>query len=192
MVDMAPDEQRPRRRRWLRVLLVLVLVFGLALVALIAWVTSPAAEQLARRLAIAEGSKLLGEDLFVRELEVLSLRPLQVGVGGLTVHSRDAGRAGLPLLQVDRVDVTLGSLLALRERRVQIDGLVLERPRARVALNAGQIRDYAALIALLKKPKPEGETRAPWRVDLRRVSVDAGIRRRAGRVEAGDPAGRGS
>ena len=174
MVDVLPDEQAPRRRRWLRVLLLLLIAGAIGLGAVLAWVQSPAAAELARRALVREGSRILGEDVFVRELELRSLSPLRVGLGGLTVHSSQPEREGQPLVRLNRLDVTLGELGALRDRLVVLENVIVERPRARVALDGGSVRDFAALITMLKAPKPAGGTGRPWRVDVRRVAVDDG------------------
>ena len=157
---------------------------GLALVAAIAWVQSPAAAEVARRLLVAEGSRVLGEDLAVRHLEMRSLSPLRVTVRGVRVHSAQTETLGLPLVQLDALDVSLGDLGSLRDRLVVVDEIALARPRARVALDGGQLRDFAALMAMLKAPKPAGPRPArPWRVDVRRVSIDDG----GARISAAPP-----
>ena len=176
-----PDSFEPpsRARRLLRGLLVLALLSAVVVAGVVTWLRSDAAADLARRIANAELSRLVGEDVFIEDIELAQVLPPRAIVRGLTVHSASEETAGLPLLRVERVEVLLGRDLDLAERLIPLDEVVVTRPRARVALDKGQPRDFADLVEKLKKTDgaDDGPPKKPVRVDVRRVEVDdAGAR----------------
>jgi hypothetical protein len=146
------------QRGWLRVVIASLLFLGTS-VGLVAWVESDQSEERIRQLLIREGSKLLGEDLYVQELRVEQLVPPTVSLVGVTVHSGESTHRGQPLLRVDRVDVRFGNPLQLLSRRLDFDAVVLTKPSLRVAVEDGKLRDFEALSARLAEPRREDALR---------------------------------
>ncbi|MCO4770325.1 MAG: hypothetical protein KDA24_09870, partial [Deltaproteobacteria bacterium] len=171
------DDESPRRslaRRLLRGAVVALLLVCALLALAVVWLRSNSAADLGRRIAIEQLSKLVGEDVHLTSIEVLDLLPPRVEVRGLSVHSTSPERMGLPLLLVDRLAVTLGGDPDLERRVIPLDDVSVHRPRARVSLETGRLRDFSGIVELLeKKPEdPNEPTKKPVRVDVRRVEVD--------------------
>ena len=129
------------------------------------WARSDAAMELVRRVAVQQGSRALGMDLFIGQIEVPSLVPLRVRAGTISLHATDAERSGLPLARLDEIEVELGSLWALREQRLEIESLKITAPAVRLALVGGQLRDFAQL---LRRRQPR---RDPLRVQIGELTV---------------------
>ncbi|MBJ94684.1 MAG: hypothetical protein CMP23_09470 [Rickettsiales bacterium] len=151
---IGPD---PGRRRWpgfaqagwLRASIVAVVLFSSS-VGLVAAVGSEPVEERFRRALMHKASDLIGEDLYVRELRVEQVLPPALRLSGVTVHSRDQVRRGQPLLRIDEIELRFGNPLSLLSRRVDLSSVVLTRPAFRLAVEDGQLRDFAGLRELLK------------------------------------------
>jgi len=182
-----------------------VAAFVLVAVAAVAYLRSEDAARRIRSVAAQAASDVLGEDVSIRSVALTELWPPSVELREITIHSRDAEREGLPLASIDRFDVVVGDGLSLRDRFVPLQAVSISRPRARVALHAGKLRDYQALQELLaeERPKPEESLRVHLALlDVAgaavRTSVDplglgastSGIELSFSRDERGDGAGR--
>jgi hypothetical protein len=161
------------RRLWLLLRIVAVLA-ALAFLAA-SYLGSDDAARRAREFAVAAASEILGEDVEIREVRLASLWPPAVELLEVSIHSRDPEREGLPLAAIDRVEVVVGDDLDLRARFVPLEAITVLRPRARIALIGGKLRDYQALQRLLAEPRPAPSK--PVRVHLELVDViDAAVR----------------
>ena len=174
MLDSDDEKpQRSLRRRLLRVAGVSLIVVAFGVVLSLTWLRSEGAAELGRRVAIEQLSELTGEDVYVRHIEVLNLLPPKVEVRGLAVHSAAAGREGLPLAAVDRLEVTLGLDGDLQHKIIPLENVTVSRPRARVALDKGRLSDFPGIAELLKPqsagPRPKKD---PVRVDVRSIQID--------------------
>lgn len=130
---------------------------------------SPDAARRARDLAASVGSTILGEDLAIREVRVTELWPPAIELREITVHSRDAAREGLPLVSIDRLEVVVGDAVDLVDRFIPLEAVSVVRPSARIALQAGKVRDFQALQDLLAEGGEPPEK--PVRVHLALLDV---------------------
>lgn len=121
-----------------------------------------AAERL-RRTVVRIGSAHLGADLYVRNLEIEQLLPPAVVLREITLH--DA--AGMPLGHIDEVRLALDRLPSTR--KLVIRSLQITNPSVRLAVEAGKLRDFAALMNG-KKPGPGAGQ--PLKVQLGALQVD--------------------
>jgi len=151
------------------VLLLLALSAGL-----VAYAESAHSKDRLRQLLIRTGSELLGEDLYIQELQLEHLTPLSVSLLGVTVHSRHGSQRGTPLLRVDRVDLRFGSLLGLLNRELSVESVVISRPSFRVAVEDGKLRDFAGLNELLNQPRNPDALRL-WLGALQLVDAGASV-----------------
>ena len=161
------------QRGWLRVVMTALLLLGTGAGA-VTWVESEQTEERLRQLLVREGSSLLGEDLYVQELQIERLMPPVVSLIGVTVHSRDIARSGQPLLRVERVDVRFGNPARLLSRQLEIESVVLAGPSLRVAVENGKLRDFEALTELLNKPRSP-DAIALWLGALQLIDASANL-----------------
>jgi len=155
------------RRLWIFARIVAVVAAVAVLTA--AYLQSEDAARRIRALASQAASDLLGEDVAIRSVALTEMWPPSVELREITIHSRDPDRVGLPLASIDRLDVAVGDGLDLAERFVPLQAVSVSRPRARIALESGKLRDYQALQELLAQERPRPEK--PLRVHLALLDV---------------------
>ncbi len=135
-MGMARTPKRRRRTRIARLLLGLALLLVAALVSAVLWLQSDDAAERLRLLLVRVGSEQLGGDLYVRDVQVEQLLPPAVRLVEVSFHSDD----GRPLATVDEVRLALD---ALPNREViPIRSLQVVRPRVRLAVEGGKLRDF--------------------------------------------------
>jgi translocation and assembly module TamB len=133
--------KRTTRRRLVRLAVVAGLLIALGLGGLALLRSAFFADQM-RRVLIARGSEALGEDLHVQNLE-LNLWPLGLEVTGVKAHSRDPLRPGQEILDVERI--ALEGIRFRRTGRIEVSRLVVSRPRVRLRVGNGELRDFPGL-----------------------------------------------
>ena len=128
-----------RRRRLIRLFLGLTLLLMAMLVSVSVWLQSDDAAERLRLLLVRVGSEQLGGDLYVRQVHVERLLPPAVTLSEVTLHSAD----GRPLASVEEVRLALEGLPS--REVIPIRSLQIQRPRLRLALDGGVLRDFAHL-----------------------------------------------
>jgi len=130
------------RRRWPRRLALAAGCGALSLLALVAVLRSEPFARYLRGALISSGSAFVEEDLHIQDLE-LQLWPLGMDLVGITAHSRDHLRPGQEILHIDRVSVE--GIRLRGGRRIEIDRLEIDQPRARLRVANGDLRDFPGL-----------------------------------------------
>ena len=121
MSDLPP----PRRRLWLRLLL-LFCIFCAASLSILGWyVTTDSFQRAVRRRVISALEKATGGRVELGELHTIPFR-LRIDARNLTVHGREAADQA-PFLHIDRLQAQL-KIISLVSTTVGLRSLVLERP----------------------------------------------------------------
>jgi translocation and assembly module TamB len=156
---MLPPVRRRRRRDWgrilARILCVLFAIVGLVpvgagLLVRTSW---------ARGIATRETRKVLAQNGVDATYEVgLRLWPLSVGVSNLRVKASDGGT---PFLTAQRA-VARPKIFGLLAGKLVIDQIEIEKPRARVVLRDGKLKNLD--VKLPETKKDSGPTKPPFSV----------------------------
>jgi translocation and assembly module TamB len=155
-------EATPKRRRWLRrlVLGLGVLLLGLAL-AIVAVVETGLADRWARRAIVSQLEKLTGGQVELRQFHFQVLH-LRAELWDLTIHGREP--AGTPVLfHSDHVlvDVRVDSLF---RRKVSLDELRVDRPQVHLRFEADGSSNFPG-------PKTRPPAGQPWQERIFTVAI---------------------